>query len=321
MFLKLISESNYKNELQERLSLIKEYQSENYIPSFDGLKLRYRYYYKQENKATIIIVHGFTEFLDKYEELCVYFFELGYNVFVYDQRGHGFSGRLVDDIQLAHVGKFIDYEKDLEVIVNKVVRPIIGEQPLYIFSHSMGGAVTTLYIENHSDISGAVLSSPMVVPAAQGIPKPIIMCSVFCGIATSGKKAQFKHTGRFTADVNFNASSDQSFARFRYNLDKRIEEDHFKLTPASNGWMYNAMTVSGKMIKNARKISVPVLIISAEKDSVVKNNMQQKLANRIENCRLETISNAKHSIFTSEDEILKKYYSILFDFLGNSITF
>lgn len=319
--MKLISEENYKNELTERLSSISEYMTEAYIPSSDGLSLRYRYYYKKENKASIIIVHGFTEFLDKYEEMSVYFFEMGYNVFLYDQRGHGFSGRQVDDIELAHVDNFSDYAEDLRIVIDDVVLPVIGNSPLYLYSHSMGGAVTTLYLEKYGHAAAAILSSPMVVPSAHDIPRPIILCSVLCGIITAGAKAQFKHTGRFTADVNFNTCSDQSYARFRYNLDKRIEEDRFKLTPASNGWMYNAMTVSGKMIRNAGKINVPVLIISAENDRIVKNNYQIKLANKIKNCRFATIKNAKHSIFTSEDEILKEYYTLLFDFLGDKITF
>ncbi len=319
--LNLISEENYAAELSARLDAIKQYLHCGTAESFDELMLNYEYYRSDNNTENIVIVHGYTEFLKKYEEMTVYLFDMGYNVFIYDQRGHGFSGRLVDNKELTHVDNFEDYSKDLECFIDKVVKPVIGEEPLYIVSHSMGGAVAAIYLENGGTVQKAVLSSPMIAPVANNVPAPILKLSAYIGKLRGGWAGQYKHTDGFTPNAVFENSSDLSYVRFKYNLDKRIETDEYKNSASSNRWIYESVSIKNRIIGNAKNIDVPILLITAGKDTVVKNKLHCKFAANSKNCRHVFINDAKHSIFTSSNDILKEYYSLLFDFLGERVTF
>ena len=66
-------------------------------------------------------------------------------MFLYDQRCHGLSERLTERVDLIHVDRFDDYVKDLEIYIDTIVAKNKGSNPLYIFSHSMGGTVTAMY--------------------------------------------------------------------------------------------------------------------------------------------------------------------------------
>ena len=68
-------------------------------------------------KGTVIIVHGFTESAEKYREFAYYLLNFGYDVVLYDQRGHGLSSRDVEDMQLTHIDKFETYVSDLGAVV------------------------------------------------------------------------------------------------------------------------------------------------------------------------------------------------------------
>ena len=79
----------------------------------------------------MVILHGMSEFTCKHYELAYYLLQQGYNVFLYDQRGHGRSQRLTDRIDLIHVERFSDFVEDLDLFVNNIVLPA-ADKPLYL---------------------------------------------------------------------------------------------------------------------------------------------------------------------------------------------
>ncbi len=72
-----------------------------------------------------------------------------------DLRGHGHSeGVRVD------VADFDDYDKDLDVFLARIRQREPGK-PLFVFAHSMGGAIVTLdLITRKPDLAGVVLTGP-----------------------------------------------------------------------------------------------------------------------------------------------------------------
>ena len=53
------------------------------------------------------------EFAEKYNEVAYRFLQEGYSVYVPEHRGHGYSGREVDDPELVHVQSYDRYVTDL----------------------------------------------------------------------------------------------------------------------------------------------------------------------------------------------------------------
>jgi len=108
-----------------------------------------------EPHAVLVIVHGLRDHSARYGDFAEALAQRGYAVYAFDQRGHGRSdgrGQMVDS--------FDDYVIDLASFVADVRQREPG-RPIYLFGHSMGGAIATLYTETRDpQIAGLVLSAP-----------------------------------------------------------------------------------------------------------------------------------------------------------------
>ncbi len=316
----IIEEKDFTKKINTISNELEKYETTVYVNAKNNCTLCCKYYLAENAKKSLIILHGFTEFMKKYEELIWYFLHMGYNVFCFDQRGHGLSGREVDDITLAHINSFEDYVSDLEQVIDEVVVPNSGNTPLCIFSHSMGGGVAMLYMQKHNDkISQAVLSSPLVSPQTSNIPEPIVKAYIkkhSKGDSWSSRFIQSNNNG-----VNQKILSDKrmSIGRFRRTLNFHLNFDSYKSQNPTNRWVYESLGLRRKILdsKKLKNIKTNILIISAENDSVVQIKPQIKLSKMLPKCEFITIKNAKHTIFTCSNAILNDYYKVLFDFLEN----
>ncbi|MCU6340252.1 alpha/beta fold hydrolase, partial [Enterobacter quasiroggenkampii] len=88
-------------------------------------------------------------------------FHLGFDVLISDHRGQGRSGRLLADPHLGHVNRFNDYVDDLAAFWQQEVQPGPWRKR-YILAHSMGGAISTLFLQRHPGVCDAIaLTAPM----------------------------------------------------------------------------------------------------------------------------------------------------------------
>ncbi len=142
-------------------------RNDGMFDGFDGKKLFMSLYTADDPKGTVVMVHGFTESSEKWQELIYSLLNRGYNVCAYDARGHGRSWRderLGGDLTLTHIDRFEDYVVDLGCFREKTVR---DDLPRILFCHSMGGAAGAMYLEKYKSDCGfdkAVLNSPMIAP-------------------------------------------------------------------------------------------------------------------------------------------------------------
>ena len=315
---KILNEEQYAEHMPIFEQKLKAQREIVYLESFDFKKLYCECYVQKNADKNIIILHGFTEFAPKYHETVAYFLKLNYNVFIYDQRGHGLSCREAEDLTLVHVNSFYDYVKDLECIVERLVKVKAKDLPIHLFSHSMGGAVAILYLMKHSkNIEKAVLSSPMISPKTKNVPRIFVMLMVGLHGLFLGWKRPFVFAGKFDPDVKITDTLDTSPSRLSATMEIRKKRPEYQSAAATNKWMWEALAVQSKIMKNKhlKKISSKVLIISAENETVVKNEFHPKVNKLLENSTLITVPCAKHNIFFSSGKTLENYYWLLFDFL------
>lgn len=315
-----ITEEKFLSEIEKVSKILDEYSHQGSFLSFDGLEIKYRFYLTDNAKASVVIVHGFTEFMQKYDETVWYFINKGFNVFIYDQRGHGISGREVDDYRLTHVNNFDDYVKDLELFISEIVEKNSGSLPLYIFAHSMGCAVSSLYLmDNNEKIKLAILSSPMIIPTTKGFPPIFIryICKKYA--KKSSWKSKFNRSKEFKPDPLLFLDKSLSFNRSKRNLFIHISDKKYQNSYGTNRWIYESVSVYKRLLnpKSCSKIKTKLLILSAENDAVVKTKAQKRFYKLLPNAEFVTIKNAKHSIFMCCDKITKEYYSYVFEFLSN----
>ena len=73
---------------------------------FDGTELSWQAVHADRPRAHVVLLHGFTEFPEKYRELCRYLRQAGCTVWLPVLRGHGQGG-------IVHVDRFEDYVRDM----------------------------------------------------------------------------------------------------------------------------------------------------------------------------------------------------------------
>ena len=119
----------------------------------DGIQLFIRSWTLEKPTATILLIHGVSEHVGRYEHVADHFASRNIEFVGYDHRGHGQStGNRID------VGSFDQYLEDMEIMVRESRRPGV---PLIVYGHSMGGLVAARYAQSARPQPDAyVLSAP-----------------------------------------------------------------------------------------------------------------------------------------------------------------
>lgn len=134
--------------------LFKVQHNNGIFEAADGFKLYEQSWFpKSEPKAVVIIVHGYAEHSGRYAYVAEYLCGYDYVVETFDLRGHGKS-----EGKKTYVKSFDEYLKDLDQFLIRT-RGKYPEKPIFLFGHSMGGAIVTLYaITRQPKVKGLLLS-------------------------------------------------------------------------------------------------------------------------------------------------------------------
>ncbi|MBL7135801.1 MAG: alpha/beta hydrolase [Candidatus Marinimicrobia bacterium] len=135
-------------------NLFKVQHNNGIFEAADGFKLYEQSWFpKSEPKAVVIIVHGYAEHSGRYAYVAEYLCGYDYVVETFDLRGHGKS-----EGKKTYVKSFDEYLKDLDQFLIRT-RGKYPEKPIFLFGHSMGGAIVTLYaITRQPKVKGLLLS-------------------------------------------------------------------------------------------------------------------------------------------------------------------
>ena len=307
--LAVLQESEYAQRMPLILSELDACRQEGFFSGFDGKQLYYEFFQAEDSRGAVVVVHGLSEFTQKYHEFAWYLLHQGYDVFLYDQRCHGRSCRLTPRQDVIHVDKFSDYCKDLHRFVCDVVRPA-ASGPLYLYSHSMGGAVAAQYLAQHPDVfSKAVLSAPMIQPLTGNVSPTfarlgLTVCMPFCD-----RKSKFWQSDEFDPDYPFERSQDQSLARFTRHIGLRIANPCYQTTPLSMRWVQQSLTLRSKLLRKRflRRIGTPILMLCGENETVVCKKAQQDFAARCCVCRRVVLPGATHAMLCGTEETVATY--------------
>ncbi len=127
------------------------------IETSDGLILRgWQMAPKVEPaKGNVIIVHGFKDYSERYLDFANQLSKNGYQVFGYDQRGHGRS-----EGDKVYFPNFDVVTNDLDLAI-KLFKRFDNQKPWIVLGHSIGGSIAARYSVTHEDgIAGFILSAP-----------------------------------------------------------------------------------------------------------------------------------------------------------------
>lgn len=257
-------------------------------------------------KAIFLLLHGRSEFVEKYNGIARKLLGKGFQVVSPDWRGQGLSARELDNPHKGHVSRFGDYVEDLEALFFQVVEPL--GLPVYILAHSMGGHIALRFMGQHPlKIRKAVLASPMIDILLPPLMKPVIKLisrqlsrTVFAQKYTPGSADYSAGKAVFKGN---NLCHDPE--KFQILHDEIARNPDLALGGVTWGWLNAAFESIAILEKKdvIDKIITPILILSAQKDSVVSSSAQEKLSRRLLDCRFLSIKGAFHELLFEAHEM------------------
>lgn len=292
-----------------------------YLDGDEVVKLHYEKYKVENAKANIVICHGMGENLEKYHEIIYYFIKSGYNVFGIEHRGHGRSGTLgIPDKTQVNVKDFNQYVTDFKAFMDKVVIQENENKKIFLFAHSMGGAIGTKFLEDYPDyFDRAVLSSPMLEVNTGSIPKFLADIIVDFEIAVGNGGDYVIGKKPYSAEYDKDKLNTTSLNRYKYVHDIIANNEELQRGGTSYNWLNEAFKTTKQIVKkeNASNVKIPVLLFQARQDSLVKPGGQNEFAKGAADCKIEKIDNSRHEIYMEKDEIQKPYLEEVLAFYNN----
>ena len=126
------------------------------LTSADGVKIFYRHYPAESERARMVIAHGLGEHSGRYQNVVERMLPKGISVWVPDHRGHGQS-----EGKRGHVLNFVQYLADLRLSVELAGEGRPEGMKCFLLGHSMGGLIALYFAQQYPGfIDGVVASSP-----------------------------------------------------------------------------------------------------------------------------------------------------------------
>lgn len=300
-----------------------EHVTEGAFKGHEGVSIRYAFCIPENPRSTVVISSGRIESYLKYKEFIFDLYQNGFAVFILDHRGQGLSDRLTHDPQHGYVDSFDDYVDDLITFVNNIVKPR-QQGELQLVCHSMGGAIGALTLLRAPTLfSRAVLASPMfgIKPA---LPNWVANGLIRTGLAVNRMKKQqsgyfFGQTPyiAFPYSLNKLTHSKTRYALFRTLYD---EEQDIQLGGVTTEWLCAAHEAMHKIEDSAKAITTPMLVFSADGDSIIDNKRQRRVVQNMPNAELEIVPRAYHELFTESDALREPTLIRLCDYLSHGLS-
>ncbi|HTR51503.1 MAG TPA: lysophospholipase [Kofleriaceae bacterium] len=211
----------------------------------DGTKLLARKWAASGDvKGALVIVHGLKDYSARYAHLASRAAAAGFDVYAYDLRGHGRSAgpRVAPD-------DWNDYVDDTDRFL-KLVESREPGKPVFLFGHSMGGAIAARTAEVHAPkLAGLILSGPAIAIDA---PPLLIAATRMSGFLTP-------HFPAFKLD-------DRDFSSDPANADAMAKDPLVSDPPAPASTAAGLVEGMHEIWRDVDRLTMPVLAMHGTAD-------------------------------------------------------
>ena len=263
-------------------------------------------------KGTVFVLHGRSEYIEKYAEVFTRLLAKGYAIATLDWRGQGGSERLLHSRAKGHIEEFEDYLIDLDALYDEAKRRALPE-PYSILAHSMGGAITILALATGTTrFRRAILSAPLVeiaLPVFQSGARVLARFFVSIGFSAAYIPGGGRQPIGDKPFENNPLTSDQG----RYDAARAWikAEPYIAIGDPTIGWIdaaFNALETF-KTEDFGEKNRTPILMMLAGKDRVVSSRAAARLAARMRGASAIELSDSQHEILLEKDTIQERFWS------------
>jgi lysophospholipase len=294
-----------------------------FITTPGGTRLRAAVFERAQDtnaRGVCVLLHGQTEFIEKYGEVIGELNSRGFTVATFDWRGQGGSARALADPLKCHVGNFAEYDEDLAAFLEQVIKPM-GVAPPLVLAHSMGAHILLRTLHDRPGVvSAAVLSAPMVAVSTRGQPAWI------AALATRAMNM----AGRSSDWVMGMAARDPLKMSFEDNLvtsDRArwlnaqslvASRPELRLAGPTWGWLKAANDSMARELAPgfAEVIATPLLVCGAGKDRICLTEATRAFAKRLARASYVEFADAEHEILMENDSIRGRFWNAFDDFVA-----
>lgn len=306
---------------KEVLPYLSSIRRTGYVASGVGSgRLYFEAYRPAGAQGAIVISHGFTESAEKYKEVIYYFTQAGYQVYIAEHRGHGRSVRDTAHPNMVHINHFSDYVRDLNAFIRKIVKPSANGLPLYLYAHSMGGAIGAFYLEAYPGVfQKAVLTAPMLSINIGALPSSLARAFGRVMLRKGRGESYVPGQHAYTPGEQFRNSCCSCPERYRYHKAIKDAIPLFQNSGSSYSWAYQSLNACQSITrkKNCARIKVPVLVFRSLNDDSVRAKGIRRFIGNTPSARLVKVTGSRHEIYNSPAFVLEGYYQKIFRFFGS----
>jgi lysophospholipase len=258
-------------------------------------------------RGSVIISPGRTEYIEKHATTAIDLVARGFNVLIIDQRGQGWSDRLTANYMAGHLDNYHDAGVHIALAIEAAGTRLSG--PHILLCHSMGGCIglEALLNGNLPTITAAAFSAPMwdinVPFYARTMTKLMMAMGQSEAIAPTTPqdwKPEVFEGNAVTHDA-------QHFAR---NNALFLAEPNLQIGGTTNGWLAGAFATMDSFIpERLAKLKLPILVVSAEAETVISNDAHVRVVGQLPNAILRTIPGAKHEMLHERPDLRDQFWS------------
>lgn len=308
-----VNESELEGRFEKEIIPFFQTAETYHFTNKQNLRIKTYYLKNPKEKATIVIIPGRTESSLIYAELCFDLFNQGYSFFLIDHQGQGASDRLLAHPYKGHVLNFNHYVDDVSYWLKNFVYKVRSDNPLYLYSHSMGGAVSALYLskQNHQ-FEKALFSAPMFQINTDPYPEKVALA--YAGFLLKQGKGEDYAPGN--EDPLVPLVYQTPFSRYEFTKKYETEVAGQEIRGPTVKWVYEAIKKTIFIDWKARKINIPVMILNAEFDQVVRSKRQFSFCKKTPECELKVMKGFNHNLSLEADLLRKKFLDVLTNYLS-----
>lgn len=268
-----------------------------WLTAADGVRIRLAVWSAGGAKGTVLLFPGRTEYVEKYGRAANDFARRGYAMVSVDWRGQGLADRPLADRNVGHVERFGDFQTDVAAVL-AAVQGLSLPQPLYLVSHSMGGAIALRALIKGLPVKAAVFSAPMWGILLSTTARPFAWLITHSGRLLGLSHHYVPSTGPVTyvASAPFTGNvltTDEGM--WRYMKAQITGVPDLALGGPSLNWLHEAIDECSALARLPSP-AMPTLTMLGGNERVVDARPVHERMNRWPGGRLELVPGAEHEL-------------------------
>lgn len=270
--------------------------------SNDGVIIPY-IEYENNNKKKVILLHGFHDYIDRYDEIAKMIHDNGFDVYVLEYRNHGLLKK--DDVADFGEKGLKGIAEDVEYFIRLKLSGVKYDDIIFL-GNGLGALLTMYILENNQYKNSVLVSLPLEKTFSILMSRLITYIEIKLGIKKS-------ILNKINGIVNKNEKGSSPYSwlsRDSFEVEK-LEKDSVVYKLASPKYFNDIFNFNKKIKKDIKKIREfsNILLVYGDKDPLVLDSKLKKHMQKINNNRkikFLKVKNGRHLLYNeiNKEEII-----------------